>query len=87
MMTDTTMAIGDRLVAPKLTDREIRCLTLVAEGKRPDEAGNVLVLSRQDVEVALTSARIKLNANNLLHAISIAMLIGAIGQSEASYSE
>lgn len=87
MMTDTHMAIGDRLISPMLTDREIHCLTLVAEGKKPDEAGNGLALSRADIDVALTSARIKLNASNLMHAVSIAMLIGAIDHSDKSHSE
>jgi len=87
MMTDTIVAIGDRLISPMLTDREIQCLTLVAEGKKPGDAGNSLVLSRAEIDVALTSARIKLNASNLMHAVSIAMLIGAIDHSDKSHSE
>ncbi len=75
------------MISPILTDREIHCLTLVAEGRKPDEAVNGLALSRSEIDVALTSARIKLNASNLLHAVSIAMLIGAIDHSDQTHSE
>lgn len=78
MMTDTSEAFGREPGFSLLTDREIRCLQLVAEGKRPEDAGNILVLSQEDVSHALASAQIKLEARNLFHAISIAMLMGAI---------
>ncbi len=78
MKTDTKRAIGREPAFPPLTDREIRCLQLVAEGKRSDEAANVLVLSREQVREALISAQEKLEASNLMHAVSLAMLIGVI---------
>lgn len=78
MKTDTKRAIGREPAFSPLTDREIRCLQLVAEGKRSDEAANVLVLSREQVREALISAQEKLEASNLMHAVSLAMLIGVI---------
>jgi DNA-binding CsgD family transcriptional regulator len=77
-MTDPHQALGPEPDFPLLTDREIRCLQLVAEGKRLEDAGNILVLSQEDVSHALASAQIKLEARNLFHAISIAMLMGII---------
>ncbi|MDH4441622.1 MAG: LuxR C-terminal-related transcriptional regulator [Rhizobium sp.] len=77
-MADTPKALGREPSLSSLTDREIRCLQLVAEGKRLEDAGNILVLSREDVTNALASAQIKLEARNLFHAISIAMLMGVV---------
>lgn len=65
-----------------LTSREVRCLQLVAEGRRADEAANVLVLSRDEVNQALISAQEKLEASNLMHAVSLAMLIGVIDHAD-----
>ncbi|RKE78244.1 DNA-binding CsgD family transcriptional regulator [Rhizobium sp. AG855] len=78
MMTDPQTALGQEPGFSLLTDREIRCLQLVAEGKRLEDAGNILVLSQEDVSHALASAQIKLEARNLFHAVSIAMLMGVI---------
>ena len=82
MKTDTMRAIGQEPSFSALTDREIRCLQLVAEGKRSEEAANVLVLSREEVNQALVSAQEKLEATNLMHAVSLAMLIGVIDHTE-----
>jgi DNA-binding CsgD family transcriptional regulator len=76
--SDPDKALGPEPDFPLLTDREIRCLQLVAEGKRLEDAGNILVLSQEDVSHALASAQIKLEARNLFHAISLAMLMGII---------
>ncbi len=82
MKTDTKRAIGRAPAFAVLTEREIRCLQLVAEGKRYDEAANELGLSREDVNEALIIAQEKLEASNLMHAVSIAMLIGVIDHSD-----
>lgn len=82
MKTDNQRAIARAPAVHPLTDTEIRCLQLVAEGKRSDEAANVLVLSREEVSEALISAQEKLEASNLLHAVSLAMLIGVIDHTD-----
>jgi DNA-binding CsgD family transcriptional regulator len=82
MKTDTKRAIGRAPAFPLFTQREIRCLQLAAEGKRSDEAANELGLSREDVNEALINAQEKLEASNLMHAVSIAMLIGVIDHSD-----
>ena len=82
MKTDTIRAIGRDSSFPALSDREIRCLQLVAEGMRSDEAANVLALSNQEVNLALVSAQEKLEASNLMHAVSLAMLIGVIDHTD-----
>jgi len=82
MQTETKRSIGRSPALPILTDREIRCLQLVAEGKRMDDAANELVLSRDDVSQALLSVQDKLQASNLMHAVSLAMLIGVIDHAD-----
>ncbi|MBV2186568.1 MAG: LuxR C-terminal-related transcriptional regulator [Rhizobium sp.] len=61
-----------------LTDAEVRCLSMVAEGKRPLDICNLLLLSEIEVEELLSSAANKLGARNRLHAVSMAMLMGSI---------
>ena len=78
MKTDTRRAIGRAPAVSVLNDREIRCLQLVAEGKRAEDAARELFLSRDEVNHALVSAQEKLEARNLMQAVSLAMLIGVI---------
>ncbi|MDQ0420386.1 DNA-binding CsgD family transcriptional regulator [Peteryoungia aggregata LMG 23059] len=82
MKTDTRRAIEREPAFSFLTDREIQCLQLVAEGKRLDDAANVLIMSREEVDMMLLSAQAKLEASNLMHAVSLAMLIGLIDHSD-----
>lgn len=82
MKTDTNRAIGRDPAFSALSDREIRCLQLVAEGMRSDEAANVLALSNNEVNQALIGAQEKLEASNLMHAVSLAMLIGMIDHAD-----
>ncbi|MFL0694772.1 MAG: LuxR C-terminal-related transcriptional regulator [Agrobacterium tumefaciens] len=82
MKTDTKRAIGRSPDVSILSDREIRCLQLVAEGMRSDEAANTLALSREEVNQALVRAQEKLEASNLMHAVSLAMLIGVIDHTD-----
>jgi DNA-binding CsgD family transcriptional regulator len=84
MKTDTMRAIGRDTSIPALTDREIRCLQLVAEGMRSEEAANVTALSPIEVNQALLSAQEKLEASNLMHAVSLAMLIGLIDHTDVN---
>ncbi len=82
MKTDTIRAIGREPAFPALADREIRCLQLVAEGMRADQVANVLALSLHEVNNALISAQDRLEASNLMHAVSLAMLIGLIDHTD-----
>lgn len=61
-----------------LTDAEVKCLTMLAEGKRPLDICNLLVLPENEVETMLISAESKLGARNRLHAVSMAILMGSI---------
>lgn len=61
-----------------LTDTEVKCLTMVAEGKRVLDICNLLLLPEKEVEALLASAEAKLGARNRLHAVSMAMLTGQI---------
>lgn len=82
MKTDTIRAIGREPAFPALADREIRCLQLVAEGMRADQVANVLALSLHEVNNTLISAQDRLEASNLMHAVSLAMLIGLIDHTD-----
>jgi DNA-binding CsgD family transcriptional regulator len=54
----------------------------VAEGMRADQVANVLALSLHEVNNALISAQDRLEASNLMHAVSLAMLIGLIDHTD-----
>ncbi|ATN32395.1 hypothetical protein ACO34A_01030 [Rhizobium sp. ACO-34A] len=70
-----------------LSRPEIQCLTLVAEGKRLLDICNHLVLAEIQVEDLLQSAQQKLGARNRMHAVSLAMLAGAIRHESHSKPE
>jgi DNA-binding HTH domain-containing proteins len=61
-----------------LTETEIECLYLAAEGRRGDAIGDVLSLNGKNAEELLASAELKLGARNRLHAISIALSRGIL---------
>lgn len=82
MKTDTKRAIGQQPAFAALTHREITCLRLVAEGTRFDQAASLLAISPEEVNQALISAQEKLEASNLMHAVSLAMLIGIIDHAD-----
>lgn len=70
-----------------LSRPKIQCLTLVAEGKRLLDICNLLVLAEIQVEDLLQSAQQKLGARNRMHAVSLAMLAGAIRHESHSKPE
>lgn len=70
-----------------LTDAEMKCLTMVAEGKRVLDICNLLLLPETEVESLLASAEAKLGARNRLHAVSMAMLTGQIDLGHSSKPE
>lgn len=51
---------------------------MAAEGRHPTSIAALTNTAEADVQAALASAREKLGASNLLHAISIALLKGII---------
>jgi DNA-binding CsgD family transcriptional regulator len=62
----------------ELTDSERKYLLMAAEGRHPTSIAALTNTAEADVQAALASAREKLGASNLLHAISIALLKGII---------
>lgn len=69
---------GDFIRHETLSDSEKTYLTMAAEGTHPSAIAKNLEKSEDEVQAALASARQKLGATNLLHAISIALLKGVI---------
>lgn len=61
-----------------LTETEIECLYLAAEGRRVDRISDILSLNSKHAEELLASAELKLGARNRLHAISIALSRGIL---------
>ncbi|GEO85326.1 hypothetical protein GCM10007920_07500 [Ciceribacter naphthalenivorans] len=69
-------------VTVELTEAEVKCLTMVAEGKRPLDICSLLLLSEIEVDSTLDSAERKLGARNRFHAVSVAMLMGSIAMEQ-----
>ena len=63
---------------PGLTRSELLCLTMVAEGMTVDVIRSELSLTSTELEFLLFCAQRKLNAGNLLQAVSIALAKGYI---------
>jgi DNA-binding CsgD family transcriptional regulator len=62
-----------------MSNRELDCLRLTADGKTSEEIGRLLGLSRHTTDQYLNSACQKLNAVNRTQAVSKAMRTGLIG--------
>ena len=71
------MSAGDSNV--ELTCMEMDCLTLTANGFRPNEIGAKLDITEEQVATSFLDAQRKLGARNRLHAIGIAVSQGLIG--------
>ena len=63
----------------ELTNLEIDCLKLVANGHRSKDIGQELQVSEREIEILLYCVERKLGARNRLHAIGIAVSQGLIG--------
>lgn len=61
----------DKKQKNKLTPREIEVITWTSRGKTSDEIGCILSISRETVLFHLKNIKIKLNAANKTHAVSI----------------
>lgn len=63
---------------PAMSNRELDCLRLTADGKTSDEIAELLHLSAHTANQYLTAAAQKLNAVNRTHAVSKALRLGLI---------
>lgn len=61
-----------------LSAREHECLSLAAQGKTYRDIGMIIGLSWGTVKTYLDTARYKLNASNLPHAVAKAITLGFI---------
>lgn len=83
MMTSKALT-GDTARSIGLNEQEMQCLTMVAEGKRTLDICNLMLLSEIEVERHLSAAEEKLGARNRMHAVSMALLMGTIGENTTS---
>jgi DNA-binding CsgD family transcriptional regulator len=70
----------------KLSDREMECLAWAAQGKTYYDIGALTGLSFGSVKTYLDSARLKLNAVNLTHAVALAIVYGDLFMTESTIS-
>lgn len=63
---------------PKLTDRQIEVLTLIAEGKSSRDVSEIFSLHRRTMEDHVRSIRSQLNAETTAHAVALAARKGII---------
>ena len=61
-----------------LSERENECLTWIAHGKTYQEIGMIIGLSWSTVKTYLDTARYKLDAVNMPHAVAKAITLGII---------
>ena len=64
--------------SPELTARERECLLLAGQGETYSDTAETLGIDGRTVEFHIQNARKKLNANNVTHAVAIAMRCGLI---------
>lgn len=62
----------------KLTNRQLECVALAAEGMDYNETAKAINVSQPMVQAHLTRARKRLNAKNTTHAVAIAIKKGII---------
>jgi len=63
----------------ELSDMEVACLKLVANGFRAPQISEKLDMAEEEIEIVLTSAQQKLGAKNRLHAVGVAVSQGLVG--------
>ncbi len=78
MRADVKARLEDRAARPTLTQREVRVLQLVLEGKRNKEIGARLSISDETVEVHLKNIFAKLNVHDRTAAVYVALQRGII---------
>ena len=62
----------------RLTNRELECIKLVADGGSAKEIGQLIGVAPRTVEKHLDQARLKLGAKNRAHLVAAAFSIGLI---------
>lgn len=75
-LIDVTNASARRM--PAMSNRELDCLRLTADGKTSEEIAELLHLSAHTANQYLTAAAMKLDAVNRTHAVSKALRMGLI---------
>jgi DNA-binding CsgD family transcriptional regulator len=75
-LIEVTTASARRL--PAMSNRELDCLRLTADGKTSEEIAELLHLSAHTANQYLTTAALKLDAVNRTHAVSKALRMGLI---------
>jgi DNA-binding CsgD family transcriptional regulator len=75
-LVDISIALPRKV--PAMSNRELDCLRLTADGKTSDEIAVLLHLSAHTANQYLTAAAQKLNAVNRAHAVSKALRLGLI---------
>jgi DNA-binding NarL/FixJ family response regulator len=75
---DVRARLEARAARPTLTSREVQVLRLVARGMRNKEVGAVLGISEETVPVHLKSIFIKLNVNDRMTAVTVAVRRGIV---------
>ena len=65
-------------LAQTLTRSELRCLSLIASGYDVDAIGRKLSMATREIETLLYCAERKLQAQNRLHAVCIALSLDLI---------
>ena len=66
-------AANELSLADTLTRSEIRCLQLTAQGYDVPAVAAAMSLAKREIEMLLYCAERKLNANNRLHAVCLAI--------------
>lgn len=69
-------------LAQTLSRSELRCLSLTASGHDVDSVARKMSLARREIELLLYCAERKLKAENRLHAVSIALLLGLVDEDD-----
>jgi DNA-binding CsgD family transcriptional regulator len=77
-----TQKASERGVIRKLSRREVECLAWAAQGKTYQEISTMLGISFGSVKTHLDTARFKLGAVNVTHAVALGIIYGKIFMSE-----
>ena len=78
MGADVKARLHERAAQPTLTPREIQVLELVSQGRRNKEIAALLGISEETVPVHLKSIFIKLNVNDRMAAVNVALRRGIV---------
>lgn len=77
------MAIPNPPVLRRLSDRDRKVLWMMSQGMTYFEVGRKLGMAEQGAKSAARRAMSKLGAQNIVHAVTIALLRGEIGRWES----